>query len=209
MGSICKKYLKNDNEEEKKNENDIRNEDIKNKEKIKEPRADNKNNKDFTEKQTNEVDIKKKTNNVIYEIIANIEHNTEYDETKELYLDYLEVYINSIFPENFPINYIEDIKSKINEIKYLKIGDENKIQNLFEFHNLNNKQSFYFICSLKKISENTINIAYKFKIIDINIQTINISKNASNELVENVDKENQKLINNAINKEFQKLNKMI
>ena len=43
-----------------------------------------------------------------------------------------------------------------------------------ELKQINNQSCFYFICSMKKIIENTDNIAFKFKIFDINVKNVSI-----------------------------------
>ena len=65
---------------------------------------------------------------------------------------------------------------------------------IYELKQINNQSCFYFICSMKKIIENTDNIAYKFKIFDINIKNVSIRPI---EVIEN--QENQTIIKNAIN----------
>lgn len=74
-----------------------------------------------------------KSKNSIYEIITNIQQNMEEDETKGLSIDYLDEFIKGIFPEDIPNNYIEDIKTKIREVKYIKLGEENKIKNYLNY----------------------------------------------------------------------------
>ena len=199
MGLDCLKAFLN--KEEKNNEEDFRNQ-----EKLDYIQMDNKDNfQNVQEKK----DFEKGLKNPIYEIIANIQQNMEEDETKGLSIDYLDDFINSIFPENFPSNLIEDIKSKIYEIKNIELGEENKIRNFYKLQDLGNKQCFYFICSIKKITENSINIAYKFKILDVNIQNVEINKNSDNESNEKEIKENQKLINNVIDTQYNKLNQLL
>ena len=199
MGLDCLKAFLN--KEEKNNEEDFRNQ-----EKLDYIQKNNKNNfQNMQEKK----DLEKGLKNPIYEIIANIQQNMEEDETKGLSIDYLDDFINSIFPENFPSNLIEDIKSKIYEIKNIELGEENKIRNFYKLQDLGNKQCFYFICSIKKITENSINIAYKFKILDVNIQNVEINKNSDNESNEKEIKENQKLINNVIDTQYNKLNQLL
>ena len=65
---------------------------------------------------------------------------------------------------------------------------------IYELKQINNQSCFYFICSMKKITENTTNIDYKFKIFDINIKNVSIKPK---EIIEN--QENQTIIKNAIN----------
>ncbi len=82
-----------------------------------------------------------------------------------------------------------------------KIAEENKIRNMYELNQINNQSCFYFICSMKKITENTENIAYKFQIIDIKIKNPAIKPK---EIIEN--QENQIIIKNVINQEYMLLN---
>ena len=138
---------------------------------------------------------------VINTIMTNIKHNTEYDIIEELELDYLDEYIDSIFPDDFPKENIDLIRRQMHEIVNYKIGEENKIKNMYELKQINNQNCFYFICSMKKITENTANIAYKFQIIDIKIKNPAIKPK---EIIEN--QENQIIIKNVINQEYMLLN---
>ena len=69
---------------------------------------------------------------------------------------------------------------------------------IYELKQINNQSCFYFICSMKKIIENTTNIDYKFKIFDINIKNIAIKQKETIE--------NQTIIQNVINQEYMILN---
>ena len=72
---------------------------------------------------------------------------------------------------------------------------------IYELKKINNQSCFYFICSMKKIIENTDNIAYKFKIFDINIKNVSIKPK---EIIEN--QENQTITQNATNQAHMILN---
>lgn len=152
---------------------------------------------DFPKEKNEKIEPK----SIINTIMTNIQHNSEYDETKELDLNYLDEYVESIFPKNFPKDYVKLIRSQIYEIKNAKIGDQNNIKNIFQLKQIDNQNCFYFICSMKKITENTVNIAYKFKIIEVNIQKIGIK---ADEIIEK--EENQSIIESLINQEYKKLN---
>ena len=152
------------------------------------------------QKQKENIDQKKLLKN----IITNISQNSEYDETEELDLNYLDEYIDSIFPNDFPKEYIDSISSQIYEIKKYEVGGVNNIVNKFEFKQIDNQRCFIFICSMKKVTENTVNIAYKFKIVDISTQKLGIE---AKEIFEN--KENQPMIKSFINEEYQKLNQKV
>ena len=149
----------------------------------------------------------RKENMEIYQIITNIQQNNEIDETKGLSIYHIKDYIDSIFPDNFPKNIIRDITSQIREM-IKGIENKNEIKYIFEINNINTKESFYFICGIKKDTEDTINIAYKFKVLNINISKIKISKNQKNEGNFNYNNEEQ-LIHNAINNEKNKLKKYL
>ena len=69
---------------------------------------------------------------------------------------------------------------------------------IYELKQINNQSCFYFICSMKKITENTTNIDYKFKIFDINIKNVAIKPKETIE--------NQTIIQNVINQEYMILN---
>lgn len=148
--------------------------------------------KKINEQNKNE-NIKKQSNHDIYEIIT----NSEYDETKGLNINYLDNFVNSIFPDDFPNKYIETIKLQFFDIKK-NIGNQNQIKYLIEFKEIKNNTSFFFICGVKKIDENTINIAYKFKILDIKIQKVG-------EKISIKDKESEEMFNKAIEIEKEKL----
>lgn len=142
--------------------------------------------------------------NILNTIMTNISQNLEYDEIEQLDLNYLDEYIDSIFPNDFPTEYIDLIRSQIYEIKNNEVGRVNNIKNTFQLKQLDNQRCFVFICSMKKVTENTANIAYKFKIIDMNIQKSGIELK---EIIEN--KENQTMIKSLISEEYQKLNKKV
>ena len=72
---------------------------------------------------------------------------------------------------------------------------------IYELKKINNQSCFYFICSMKKITENTTNIDYKFKIFDINIKNVAIKPK---ETIEN--QENQTIIQYVINQGYMILN---
>lgn len=168
------------------------------------------NNNNIKREINNQLDIPKEKNekiepkNIINTIMTNIQHNSEYDETEELDLNYLDEYVESIFPKNFPKDYVELIRSQIYEIKNAKIGDKNNIKNIFQLKQIDNQHCFYFICSMKKITENTVNIAYKFKIYEFNIKKIGIK---ADEIIKK--EENQSIIESLINQEYKKLNAMV
>lgn len=168
------------------------------------------NNNNISSELNNQLDIKKDKKekvdpkSILNTLMTNIQHNSEYDETEELDLNYLDEYVDSIFPKNFPKDYVELIRSEICEIKNVKIGGQNNIKNIFQLKQINNQNCFYFICSMKKITENTANIAYKFKIIDVSIQKIGIK---ADEIIEK--EENKSIIENLINEEYQKLNEKV
>lgn len=147
---------------------------------------------------------KKESKNLINTIITNIQLNKEIDETRELELEHLDEYIDSIFPENVPKDYIDKIRKDIYEIKNFQIGMQNNVKNIYEIQDIDNKNCCIFICSMRKVTENTINIAYKFNIIGVSIQSIKKNQNEIDE-----QEENKTLIKNAVNKEFQTLNEII
>jgi len=163
--------------------------------------------KGMNKENNNKLDIvkeKKDSKSLINNIITNIRLNQEYDETKGLKIEYLDEFIDTIFPENVPKDYIEIIRNQINEIKNLGIGMQNNIKNIFEIKNIDNKNSCYFICSIKKISETKINLAYKFNIINVSIKPIEkMTKEIKGQ------EEYQALIQNEIKNEFKKLNEII
>ena len=72
---------------------------------------------------------------------------------------------------------------------------------IYELKQINNQSCFYFICSMKKITENTTNIDYKFKIFDNNIKNVSIK---TKEIIEN--QENQIITQNATNQAHTTLN---
>lgn len=98
-------------------------------EKNKEMELDDQEKQDYTQMNNkNNVQNKKnweKSKNSKNEIITN----------KGLSIDCLYEFIKGIFPEDIPNNYIEDIKTKIREIKYIKLDEENKIKNLLIYLN--------------------------------------------------------------------------
>jgi hypothetical protein len=163
-------------------------------------------NTNLKKNKNNQLLIKKEKNNsidpksVINTIMTNIQQNSECDETEELDLDYLDDYIDTIFPCDFPKEHADLIRSQIYEIKNAKIGERNKIKNIFEFNQINNQSCFYFIMSMKKVTEKTANFAYKFKIMDISVKTVGIK------LKEIIEKEENQDI---IKKEYQKLNEKV
>lgn len=165
------------------------------------------NNNNIKSEIINQLNIPKEKNenldpkSIINNIMTNIQNNSECDETEELDLNYLDEYVDSIFPKNFPKDYVELIRSQIYEIKNAKIGSQNNIKNIFQLKQIDNQHCFYFLCSMKKITENTANIAYKFKIINFNFQIIG---NKADEIIEK--EENQSIIKSLINREYQKLN---
>lgn len=166
------------------------------------PKETEQNNNKIKKDKNNQLAIPKEkkekidTNSVVNTVMTNIQQNSEYDVTEELDLDHLNEYVDSIFPSDVPKENVELIRAQIFEIKKAKIGEENKI-NIFEFNQINNQSCFYFIMSMKKVTENTANFAYKFNIIDISVQKIGIKPK---EIIEK--KESQVIIK----KEYQKLN---
>ena len=183
----------------------------------------NKNNKNDlyetkgTNNENNKLDVvkeKKDSKSLINNIITNIRLNQEYDETKGLKIEYLDKFIDTIFPDNVPKSYIEIIRNQIHEIKDVEIGMKNNIKNIFEMKNIDNKHYCIFICSIKKVSETKINIAYKFQIINASIKPIETKpietkpiETKPNEIKE--PEEFQALIQNEVKKEFKKLNEII
>lgn len=147
---------------------------------------------------------KKDTKSLVNYIITNIQLNQEYDETIGLGIEHLDKYIDTIFPEYVPKEYVNNVRNQINEIKNVEIGIQNNIKNIFEIIDIDNKNSCYFICSIKKVSETEINIAYKYNTIDVSIKPI---EKKSNEI--KGQEEYQALIHNEIKKEFKKLNEII
>ena len=173
----------------------------------------NKNNKNDlneikgTNNENNKLDVvkeKKDSKSLINNIITNIRLNQEYDKTKGLKIEYLDRFIDTIFPDNVPKDYIETIRNQIHEIKDVEIGMQNNIRNIFEMKKIDNKHSCIFICSIKKVSEKKINIAYKFKIIDAGFKP---NETKPNEIKES--EEYQAVIQNEVKKEFKKLNEVI
>lgn len=170
------------------------------------PNEHKQNNNKIKKENNNQIDIPKEKKEkidqqmVINKLMANIQQNSEYDETEELDLAHLDEYVDSIFPSEFPKENIELIRKEIYKIKNLKIGEQNNIENIFKFSQINNRSCFYFIMSMKKVTENTANFAYKFKIMDINIKEMGIDPK------EIIEKEENKEI---IKKEYQKLNKKV
>lgn len=77
---------------------------------------------------------------------------------------------------------------------------KNNIKNIFEMKNIDNKHYCIFICSIKKVSETKINIAYKFQIINASIKPIETKpiETKPNEIKE--PEEFQALIQNEIKK---------
>lgn len=154
--------------------------------------------------ENNKLDVvkeKKDYKSLINNIITNIRLNQEYDETKGLKIEKLDLFIDSIFPDNVPRDYIEIIRNQIHEIKNAEIGMQNDIKNIFQIKDIDNKHCCYFICSIKKVSETKINIAYKFNIINVSIRSIEKNQNEIKG-----QEEYKALIQNEVKKEFQKLN---
>ena len=181
------------------NGNDNRKNDLndKNKATIKEKKNENNNKIDVVKE-------KKDTKSLVNYIITNIHLNQEHDETKGLGIEDLDEYIDSIFPENVPKEYVNTVRNQINEIKNVEMGKQNNIKNIFEIKDIDNKNSCYFICSIKKVSEKILNIAYKLNILDVSIKPIEkISKEIKGQ------EEYQALMQNEIKKEFKKLNEII
>lgn len=85
----------------------------------------------------------------MYQLISNIHLNSEKNEAKGLSINQIKDYIESIFPNNFPINIIKDIISKVVKIiKHIEY-DKNEIKYMFEINNINKKYSFYLVIGLK------------------------------------------------------------
>ena len=94
---------KNNHKEHKQNNNKIKNE---------------KNNQiDIPKDKKEKIDQKM----VINTLMANIQQNSEIDETEELDLAHLDEYVDSIFPSEFPKENIELIRKEIYKIKNLKL----------------------------------------------------------------------------------------
>ena len=144
--------------------------------------------------------------NDIKHIINSITFNKEYDLTKELEIDALDIFVDSIFPCNFSKSIINEIKNQIYKIKDTKINESDRIQHLYILQNLDVQNYFYIIIFAKKITKKTITIAYKLMIennkkniyFDIlftsNKSKIDI-KNCSNEEINEI----KKLLNVNIN----------
>lgn len=170
------------------------------------PKEPKQNNNKIKEEKNNQRDIPKEKKEIIEQksiintLMANIQQNSECDETEELDLDHLDEYVDSIFPSDFPKENVELVRKEIYKIKDLKIGVQNDIKNIFVINQINNQSCFYFIMSMKKVTENTANFAYKFKIMDISFQKVGIKPK------EIIEKEENQVI---IKKEYQKLNKKV
>ena len=114
-----------------------------------------------------------KEKNEIYQLITKIEQDDEIDETKGYNINHIKEYVDSIFPENCPKNITRDITSQIYEqIKHIENTGE--IKYMYELNNINKRESFYFICAIQKETKDTVNIAYKFKILKIVKDTISL-----------------------------------
>jgi len=123
---------------------------------------------------------KEKGKKEIYDLFTDIHQNMERDETRGLYINYLEIFIDSIFPDNIP-NFPNEIKNYIKEeIKKFKNNNYNSI-NLFKLENFDKGQIFCFICVIKRIDDNTCDIIYKLKIINQRIENIKKFANENEE----------------------------
>ena len=148
--------------------------------------------------------LNNKEKNEIYQLITNIEQNDEIDETKGYNINYIKGYIDSIFPEKCPNNITQDITSQ-NYEKIKHIENTNEIIYMYELNNINEIKSFYFIRTIQKETKDTVNIVYKFKILNIDISKIKIGnryKNIGGNANSNGEEE---LIHNVINAEKNKL----
>ena len=123
---------------------------------------------------------KEKGKKEIYDLFTDIHQNMERDETRGLYINYLEIFIDSIFPDNIP-NFPNEIKNYIKEeIKKFK-NNNYKSTNLFKLENFDKGQIFCFICVIKRIDDNTCDIIYKLKIINQRIENIKKFANENEE----------------------------
>ena len=123
---------------------------------------------------------KEKGKKEIYDLFTDIHQNMERDETRGLYINYLEIFIDSIFPDNIP-NFPNEIKNYIKEeIKKFKNNNYNST-NLFKLENFDKGQIFCFICVIKRIDDNTCDIIYKLKIINQRIENIKKFANENEE----------------------------
>ena len=148
--------------------------------------------------------INNKEKNEIYQLITKIEQDDEIDETKGYNINHIKEYVDSIFPENCPKNITRDITSQIYEqIKHIENTGE--IKYMYELNNINKRESFYFICAIQKETKDTVNIVYKFKILNIDISKIKIGNRYKNIGGNANNNEEEELIHNAINAEKNKL----
>ena len=161
---------------------------------------DEKKEKEDTKCIDNMVNEKEKDKKQLYELFINIDQNMEQDETKGLDIDYLVVFIVSIFPDNIPNIFIDFNRYLNEEIKNFKNGTNNQI-NLFKFDNFDKKQSFCFICVIKRVDKKTCDIIYKFKIINERIEKI--------KKVMNENEECKQLLTDFKEKELKQLNEKI
>ena len=76
---------------------------------------------------------------------------------------------------------------------------------MYELSNINKIKSFYFICTIQKETKDTVNIDYKFKILNIDISKIKIGNRYKNIGGNANNNEEEELIHNAINAEKNKL----
>lgn len=137
---------------------------------------------------------KKKEKKEIDEIITDIQQNMEENKTRGLNLNYLDVFIDSIFPDDFPQEYKQLIQNEINEIKNIDVGKQNKI-NIFELKNIGNKQSFCFMCVVKKVSEMKCDIIYRYKMMDIKAQNIKKQLNENKDYLKRFEEVKQNIFN--------------
>ena len=143
---------------------------------------------------------KEKGKKEIYDLFTDIHQNMERDETRGLYINYLEIFIDSIFPDNIP-NFPNEIKNYIKEeIKKFK-NNNYKSTNLFKLENFDKDKSFCFICAIKKVDQKTCDIIYKFKIINKKIEKI---KKIADE-----NEQSKQLLNDFKEKELKQLNEKI
>ncbi len=137
--------------------------------------------------------IKEIPKKVLNEKVINIQQNEEYDETKGLDLYHLDEFIDSIIDERFPREKAKNIKKNMNEIKNKQVGE---VSSFHEINNIDKDNLFFFICCIKKQTENKINIVYKIRIFNVTYESIPN---------ENENNDNQAILDISINSEYQKL----
>ena len=143
---------------------------------------------------------KEKEKKEIYELFAEIQQNMEEDETKGLNIDDLEVFFESIFPDNIP-NISNEIKNYFNEEKRKFKNSNDNYTNLFKLENYDKDKSFCFICAIKKVDQKTCDIIYRLKIINKKIEII--------KKIVDENEQSKKLLNDFMANELKQLNEKI